>query len=247
MALVSHLAYWTNGNAYRMDRLFRQSGLMRVKWDTMHGSQTYSDMTISKTLSSFSPYASSFVPRKNPDNQDSSTNTQENTPSSAQTTEDNTIPTTESTQNTLHISFRNVKFYINGFIKDWQYEADLSRFRTFADSKTCFSNIDAKVSFYPGLYVLGAISSLGKTTFIHQITDQLVEAGEHVLFFSLEQTCLELVTKGISRLMAQKNIHTAVSAIDILRGVDNYLVQQATEEYTSFTENEIIDYIRMQF
>lgn len=89
MALVSHLAYWTNGNAYRMDRLFRQSGLMRVKWDTMHGSQTYSDMTISKTLSSFSPYASSFAPRKNPDNQDSSTNTQENTPSSAQTIEDN--------------------------------------------------------------------------------------------------------------------------------------------------------------
>lgn len=52
------------------------------------------------------------------------------------------------------------------------------------------------------------------------MTDQLVEAGEHVLFFSLEQTCLELVTKGISRLMAQKDIHTAVSAIDIRRGVD---------------------------
>ena len=72
------------------------------------------------------------------------------------------------------------------------------------------------------------------------MADQLVKAGEHVLFFSLEQTCLELVTKGISRLMAQKNIHTAVSAIDIRRDVENEEVLKATEEYASFTQHEII-------
>ena len=72
------------------------------------------------------------------------------------------------------------------------------------------------------------------------MADQLVKNGEHVLFFSLEQTCLELVTKGISRLMAQKDLHTAVSAIDIRRGVNNPLVRQATEEYASFAEREII-------
>lgn len=72
------------------------------------------------------------------------------------------------------------------------------------------------------------------------MADQLVKNGEHVLFFSLEQTCLELVTKGISRLMAQKDIQTAVSAIDIRRDINSLLVRQATEEYASFTEHEII-------
>jgi primase-polymerase (primpol)-like protein len=31
-ALVSMLAFWTNYDAARVDRLFRQSGLMRDKW-----------------------------------------------------------------------------------------------------------------------------------------------------------------------------------------------------------------------
>ncbi|MDR1537755.1 MAG: hypothetical protein LBU32_07125 [Clostridiales bacterium] len=30
---------------------------------------------------------------------------------------------------------------------------------------------------YPGLYVIGAISSLGKTTFVHQLADQLAGYG----------------------------------------------------------------------
>lgn len=252
LALMSHLAYWTNGDPDRMDRLFRQSGLMRSKWNKRHGSQTYGEMTISKALSSFSPYVSSFIPRTHSDNRDSSnsiqastSNVQENTPSQSQNSDDTTIttintPADEDAQNNVPIFFRNVNFYIRGYVHDWKFTDDLSRFRTFADRKTGFSNIDAKVSFYPGLYVLGAISSLGKTTFIHQMADQLVKNGEHVLFFSLEQTCLELVTKGISRLMAQKDLHTAVSAIDIRRGVDNPLVRQATEEYASFAEREII-------
>lgn len=33
-ALLQHLAFWTGKNCERMDRLFRQSGLMRDKWDS---------------------------------------------------------------------------------------------------------------------------------------------------------------------------------------------------------------------
>src|SRR5215218_2134484 len=33
LALSSHLAFWTDGDTDRMDRLFRQSGLMREKWN----------------------------------------------------------------------------------------------------------------------------------------------------------------------------------------------------------------------
>lgn len=52
---------------------------------------------------------------------------------------------------------------------------------------------------YPGLYVLGAISSLGKTTLALQIADNLALQGQDVLFFSLEQSRFDLMTKSISR------------------------------------------------
>jgi hypothetical protein len=44
------LAFWTSKDAEQMDRLFRQSELMRPKWNEKHGAQTYGAMTISKAI-----------------------------------------------------------------------------------------------------------------------------------------------------------------------------------------------------
>ena len=33
LALVAHLLFWTGGDEGRTDRMFRESGLMREKWD----------------------------------------------------------------------------------------------------------------------------------------------------------------------------------------------------------------------
>lgn len=52
---------------------------------------------------------------------------------------------------------------------------------------------------YDGLYVLGAVSSLGKTAFCMQLADQLAQAGRDVLIFSLEMTAFELMARSISR------------------------------------------------
>lgn len=46
LALVSHLAYWTDGNADQVDRLFRHSGLYRTKWERAD----YRARTIAKAL-----------------------------------------------------------------------------------------------------------------------------------------------------------------------------------------------------
>ena len=53
LALCNHLAFWTGGDAARMDRLFRGSGLMRPKWDEVHGADgsTYGQMTIHTAIS----------------------------------------------------------------------------------------------------------------------------------------------------------------------------------------------------
>lgn len=47
-ALCNYLAFWTGCNAEQMDRLFRSGGLMRSKWDELHGSVTYGEMTIQR-------------------------------------------------------------------------------------------------------------------------------------------------------------------------------------------------------
>ena len=51
LAFANHLAFWTQHNAEQMDRLFRQSGLMREKWDSPRGDSTYGAWTIAKAIS----------------------------------------------------------------------------------------------------------------------------------------------------------------------------------------------------
>lgn len=50
LALCVMLAFWTQKDPMRMDRLFRRSGLMRDKWDEDRGAQTYGELTINKAL-----------------------------------------------------------------------------------------------------------------------------------------------------------------------------------------------------
>lgn len=56
----------------------------------------------------------------------------------------------------------------------------------------------------PGLYCIGGVSSLGKTAFTLQIADYI--AKEHdVIFFSLEMSKLELISRSISRELISIN------------------------------------------
>lgn len=70
---------------------------------------------------------------------------------------------------------------------------------------TGFAKLDKLLDggLYTGLYVLGAISSLGKTSYLLQMADQIARGGRDVLYFSLEMGRLELVAKSLSRLSWQ--------------------------------------------
>lgn len=52
-----------------------------------------------------------------------------------------------------------------------------------------------------GLIMLGAVSSVGKTTFLNMIADNLAESGRPVLFVTIEQSSRELTAKSLSRRM----------------------------------------------
>ncbi len=53
-ALCLILAYWANGDAVTVDRLFRQSKLFRDKWDAQRGEHTYGGRTVENACA---PYA----------------------------------------------------------------------------------------------------------------------------------------------------------------------------------------------
>ncbi len=63
MALCSMLAFWTGPNEGRLDQLFRRSKLLREKWDELHGSSTYGQLTIRKALDGATFYGDDGVMR----------------------------------------------------------------------------------------------------------------------------------------------------------------------------------------
>jgi len=107
---------------------------------------------------------------------------------------------------------------------------------------------------YEGLVTVGAISSLGKTTLIQQIADQVAAAGHDVLMFSLEMSRTQLMSKSISRHTIQiaraKGIDTrnAKTSRGITTGkrYANYsrseleLIQAAIEAYQEYADKIFI-------
>lgn len=50
LSLLNTLAFYTQKNASQMDRIFRDSGLYRSKWDELRGSKTYGQISIERAI-----------------------------------------------------------------------------------------------------------------------------------------------------------------------------------------------------
>ena len=64
MAFCLMLAFWCNKDISMMDRIFRQSKLMRSKWDEKHGRDTYGNITLQKAVESCMNTYSPTVPKE---------------------------------------------------------------------------------------------------------------------------------------------------------------------------------------
>lgn len=118
---------------------------------------------------------------------------------------------------------------------------------------TGFSNLDKLLDggLYSGLYFVGAISSLGKTTFCLQMADQIAAAGTDVIIFSLEMAKKELMAKSVSRLTLKRDLElnrdtkNAKTIRGILSGAkykyyndtEKELIQTAIKEYSEYAKN----------
>lgn len=91
-----------------------------------------------------------------------------------------------------------------------KYYADIKNRHDYPDNiPTGFKNLDDELDggLQPKLYVLGAVSSLGKTTFALNVADNLAKQGRHVFFFSMESSKREVTDKLLSRASCLSNGH----------------------------------------
>ena len=126
----------------------------------------------------------------------------------------------------------NILEYLNA----GKYAEELADFQKTTNIKTMFPVLDQRIGggLYAGLYVIGAASSTGKTTFMLQVADQLAQQKTPVIFFSLEQSRLELVTKSISRIGRKNNPSNQAglkTSLQIRKGYTSNETETALEYY----------------
>lgn len=95
-----------------------------------------------------------------------------------------------------------------GLVTSYETEYRSDRWRTRDIYCTGFNRLDRAIKITDGLYIIGAISSLGKTTFALQIADHIAESGRDVIIFSLEMSRKELIDKSICRMIFSDWIKT---------------------------------------
>ena len=207
MSLCAILGFWYGGDAVRVDRMFRQSKLYRSKWEEKRGADTYGNITIQKALAGLKEVY-------NPDNG----------------VDDGEYERIEQEwkkwkegQGETDKAERFADFQARYCVEN--------RLAEFLDGipqeqppiKSGFKVLDEVLEggLYSALYIVGAIASLGKTTYCLQMADQLAEGGKDVLVFSLEMSRNELIAKSISRetlrevLRADKDIKLAKTQVGI--------------------------------
>ncbi len=87
---------------------------------------------------------------------------------------------------------------------------------------------------YPGLYVMGARSSMGKTSLILQMADRMSEDSHDVMFFTIEQSPDELMAKSFSRITWE------YAALDGMEGVSPRKILRGAPRWTDH-DADILD------
>ena len=120
--------------------------------------------------------------------------------------------------------------YLQAFVDDIQNNAGAHAI------PTGFNKLDEVLDggLYDGLYIVGAISSLGKTTLISQIGDNIAKDGRDVLIFSLEMARTELMSRSISRHTLEITLATGGEVSD----AKTALGISVGSRYRSYSERE---------
>ena len=137
--------------------------------------------------------------------------------------------------------YKSAAYSINEFINGIHAKANTPSITTG------FTKLDSVLDggLYEGLYIVGAISSLGKTTLITQIGDQIAQSGQDILLFSLEMAKTEIMAKSISRqtLLNCKKQTIGINNAKTTRGItDGKRWKSYSQEETDLLYRSAKDY-----
>lgn len=262
LALCSYLAFWTNKDAGMIDSIFRSSGLYRDKWDRQTGNSTYGQMTITEAVNSVAEgytgsakkeaYEITFKQAKEIDNpvvsqakdQVDAMDLKEKNFNDLTPAQINVLD--EEQQKELY-SRTSASSYVQQFMDGVTASVDTPAI------PTGFSAFDSILEggLYEGLYFIGAISSLGKTTLVIQIADQIAQQGQDVILFSLEMARSEIMAKSISRITLTETIENGLpeAHAKTIRGItagkrylkysddEKRLITNSLKKYSTYADN----------
>lgn len=100
---------------------------------------------------------------------------------------------------------------------------------------------------YPECWIIGAVPSLGKTTFALQMADRIAKSGREVIFFSMEMSAEDLIARSLSRITFEINPKLAKRTREISAGwkwagysqAERDLINQAVDVYSEYADNII--------
>jgi len=140
---------------------------------------------------------------------------------------------------------------MNGLDFVSNFKNHLEKHRSTVIYKTGFSQLDDNLNggLRNYLYVLGAGSSMGKTTFVQQLADNIAHDGNSVLYFTMEQGTLELISKTLSRLSFLKDNCNSATSQQIMDNKINVKQRKnlnlVMNEYKKYSNN--MNYIESDF
>ena len=116
------------------------------------------------------------------------------------------------------------------FFKE-KFDSKVKEMKGYASRKTGFANLDAEQIFTPGLYVLGGLPALGKTTFAWQLLEQMARQGEKCVYCSYEMSEFELYTKSLAREFFNRDRKTNLTSAGIRRGDETRTLMEILTEF----------------
>ena len=220
-ALCNLLAFWTNKDAARIDSLFRQSGLMRDKWNRRQSGTTYGNITIQKAIAGC---AEGYTPP-----QEATASPQAaGTPAPGQTT-----PADAKTPQEAPQPPKTAAQLFDSFLEKVQTDI----YKPLQTGMPAFDEMLGGGILRQSLVILSAAPGTGKTTLAQQIFETMATTGgADVVFLNLEMSREQLLARSLSRMIHRKG--HSMNAADVLKGykwtdAQRGFVMEAADEYRS--------------
>lgn len=218
-ALCNLLAFWTGKDAARMDALFRQSGLMRDKWNRRQSGTTYGAITIQKAIASCGEVYTPPQERPQAPQGAGKAGQGENPTPGQKTPQEAPQPRKTALQ------------LFDEFMGKVQTEA----YKPLQTGMPAFDRLLGGGIVRQALIILTAAPGTGKTALASQVFEEMAKQGADVIFLNLEMSREQLLARSVSRICHRQG-HKGISAADVLKGYSwddtrRAYIKEAADEY----------------